>query len=96
MWKLVAPGVGLGDLLTPVMYIQQNKPQITIHMLYIDTLQQVNCDIMYIQQTAPQITIHLLYIDTLQQVNCDIMYIQQSIPKITIHLLYSHLTTCGL
>ena len=40
------------------------KPQ--SHLSYIDTLQQVNCDIMYIQQNTPQITIHLLYIDTLQ------------------------------
>jgi hypothetical protein len=31
-------------------------------MLYIDTLQQVNCEIMYIQQNTPQITIHMLYI----------------------------------
>jgi uncharacterized protein with ATP-grasp and redox domains len=49
-------------------------------MSYIDTLQQVNCDIMYIQQNTPQITIHLLFIDTLQQVDCDIMYIQQNTP----------------
>ena len=70
------------------MYIQQSIPQITIHLLHIDTLQQVNCDIMYIQQTAPQITIHLLYIDTLQHVDCGIMYIQQNTPQITIHLLY--------
>ena len=56
------------------MYIQQSIPQITIHLLYIDTLQQVNCDIMYIQQSILQITIHLLYIDTIQQVNCDIMH----------------------
>ena len=61
------------------MYIQQSIPQITIHLLYIDTLQKVNCDIMYIQQTAPQITIHLLYIVTLQQVNCDIMYIHNRV-----------------
>jgi hypothetical protein len=59
------------------VYIQQSTPQITIHLLYIDTLQQVECDIMYIQQNTPQITFHL-YIDTLQQVDCDIMYIQQS------------------
>ena len=56
---------------------------ITIHLLYIDTLQQVECDIIYIQQNTPQITFHLLYIDTLQQVNCDIMYIQQSVSQST-------------
>jgi hypothetical protein len=38
------------------MYIQQNTPQITIHLLYIDTLQQVDCDIMYIQQSVSQST----------------------------------------
>ena len=76
-------------------YIKQSihkgkKPQITIHVLYIITLQHVDCGIMYIhvQQNTPQITFHLLYIETIQQVNCDIMYIQQSIPQITIHLLY--------
>jgi hypothetical protein len=53
-----------------IMYIQQSIPQITIHLLYIDTLQQVNCDIMYIQQSIPQITIHLLYKVTLQHVDC--------------------------
>jgi Iap family predicted aminopeptidase len=57
-----------------IMYIQQTTPQITIHLLYIDTLQQVDYDIMYIQQSIPQITIHWLYIDTLQQVDCDIIY----------------------
>jgi hypothetical protein len=74
-------------------YIKQSihkgkKPQITIHVLYIITLQHVDCGIMYIhvQQNTPQITFHLLYIDTIKQVNCDIMYIQQSIPQITIHL----------
>jgi hypothetical protein len=41
-----------------IMYIQQNTPQITIHLLYIDTIQQVDCDIMYIPQNTPQITIH--------------------------------------
>jgi hypothetical protein len=35
---------------TDIMYIQQNTPQITIHLLYIDTIQQVNCDILYTQQ----------------------------------------------
>jgi hypothetical protein len=52
-----------------IMYIQQSIPQITIHLSYIDTLQQVNCDIMYIQQNTPQITIHMLYIDSLQYFN---------------------------
>jgi hypothetical protein len=73
--------------------------------LYIDTLQQVDCDIMYIQQSIPQITIHL-YIDTLQQVDCDIMYIQPLDcdviyiqEYITNHnplVVYRHLTTGGL
>ena len=66
----------------------QSIPQITIHLLYIVTLQHVDCGIMYIQQNTPQITIHLLYIDTIQQVDCDIMYIPQNTPQITIHLLY--------
>jgi hypothetical protein len=53
------------------MYIQQSIPQITIHLLYIDTLQQVECDIMYIQQSIPQITIHLLYsIYNISQFTC--------------------------
>jgi hypothetical protein len=58
-----------------------------MHLLYIDTLQQIDCDIMYIPQNTPQITMHLLYIDTLQLVDCDIMYIPQNTPQITIHLL---------
>ena len=79
-----------------VIYVYTTEyTQITIHMLYIDTLQQVNCDIMYIQQSIPQITIHL-YIDTLQQVNCDIMYIQQNTPQITIHMLYIQLVKCDI
>ena len=34
-----------------IMYIQ-SIPQITIHMLYIDTLQHVDCDIMYTTGTT--------------------------------------------
>ena len=73
-------------------YIKQSihkgkKPQITIHVLYIVTLQHVDCGIMYIhvQQNTPQITFHLLYIYTLQQVDCDIINIQQNTPQITFH-----------
>jgi hypothetical protein len=69
-FNFLVPGVGLEEFSTP----EQNTPQITFHLLYIETLQQVECGILYIQQSIPQITIHLLYIDTLQQMDCDKMY----------------------
>jgi hypothetical protein len=58
-----------------VYRLYHNPPDVVnIHLLYIDTLQQVDCDIMCIPQNTPQITIHLLYIDTLQQVDCTVVY----------------------
>jgi len=30
MWKLLAPGVGLGDLLTPVLYLEISRYQLSI------------------------------------------------------------------